>query len=413
MYTLVGPDGRLDLLCSYIAIGPQFGEVSAEVVAAPYSRHQSALTDGYSKPSAYKLEGVEYRKNLPSDMIALANFARTATALERPNDSTLTILPGPANEVIWTYDQSLQTGKATLVLIPAERLDPSSSSGAPALPVLLTAIKGDKGDPGDQGNPGLGLPTPPFPSAEGKVPVARGNEATGYRLESIGALLVAGTGITLTQLPNGQFRISTTGSTPPPNPGSTPSVTLTSSNSNVTASGSITLTAVPANITGVARVEFYRGSTLLSVDLSSPFTASVLLANADNGTVAFIAKAFDSSSVETSSNTVSVVVNIAGGGDTTPPTVTLSSNSTNVTTNAFTLTLTADSADNIQVNAVRFYRDGALKTQFAPMAPSSTDDFLQELTSADNGTYNYHVIAIDSSGNYTESNHITVVVNIP
>jgi endoglucanase len=114
-----------------------------------------------------------------------------------------------------------------------------------------------------------------------------------------------------------------------------------------------------------------------------------------------------------SSTIVSVTINgqnvpINGGGDTTPPTVTLASSSTNVTT-ASTITLTATASDNVGVARVEF-RDGTTLLGTDTSAP-----FTQAvaLTAANNGTHSYTARAFDAAGNATTSAPpVVVTVNI-
>ncbi|HEY0476888.1 MAG TPA: cellulase family glycosylhydrolase [Kofleriaceae bacterium] len=93
-----------------------------------------------------------------------------------------------------------------------------------------------------------------------------------------------------------------------------PTVSLNASSTRVTTAGSITLSATAADNVGVARVEFFDGATLLTTDTSSPFSASVGLTSASNGTHTYTARAVDGANNATTSAAVAVVVNIAGGG---------------------------------------------------------------------------------------------------
>jgi hypothetical protein len=78
--------------------------------------------------------------------------------------------------------------------------------------------------------------------------------------------------------------------------GITPSADTT--NPNITLSAvqngtAVSLSAAASDDVGVSRVEFYRGTTLISTDTSEPYTASVTVSSADNGSVGFTAKAYD------------------------------------------------------------------------------------------------------------------------
>ncbi|WP_245808392.1 Ig-like domain-containing protein [Deinococcus hopiensis] len=78
----------------------------------------------------------------------------------------------------------------------------------------------------------------------------------------------------------------------------------------MTAAGTVNLSAASDNV-GVTKVEFYRGSILLSTDTTSPYTAADSVTSAQNGTQTYVAKAFDAAG-NTRSASASVTVNIAG-----------------------------------------------------------------------------------------------------
>ncbi|GGL74902.1 hypothetical protein GCM10010840_11230 [Deinococcus aerolatus] len=82
------------------------------------------------------------------------------------------------------------------------------------------------------------------------------------------------------------------GGTPQPQPPSdstSPSVSLSASQSGT----SVNLIATATDDVRVDRVEFYRGSTLISTDNALPYAAMATVSAADNGNVAFTARAYD------------------------------------------------------------------------------------------------------------------------
>jgi Bacterial Ig domain len=87
-----------------------------------------------------------------------------------------------------------------------------------------------------------------------------------------------------------------------------PSFNLISSKAEISSAESISLTASVAD--GVTRVEFFRGTTKLGEDTQAPFTQVVPLTNADNGELAFSARAFDATGLVGASKQVSVTVGI-------------------------------------------------------------------------------------------------------
>ncbi|HYD39729.1 MAG TPA: Ig-like domain-containing protein, partial [Anaeromyxobacter sp.] len=72
-----------------------------------------------------------------------------------------------------------------------------------------------------------------------------------------------------------------------------PSVSLASSAATVTTASSITLTAAATDDVGVARVEFYEGTTLLASDTTAPYTTAIAFTSANNGAHTYTARAYD------------------------------------------------------------------------------------------------------------------------
>jgi endoglucanase len=89
-----------------------------------------------------------------------------------------------------------------------------------------------------------------------------------------------------------------------------PNVTLSSSSTNVTTASSITLTASANDNIGVTKVEFYNGSSLLGSDATTPYTQTINLTSAQNGSRSYTAKAFDAAGNTRTSSAVNVTVNI-------------------------------------------------------------------------------------------------------
>jgi Bacterial Ig domain len=102
--------------------------------------------------------------------------------------------------------------------------------------------------------------------------------------------------------------------------------------------------------------------------------------------------------------------NPAPTGDTTKPTVSLASSSTNITT-AGSITLTATASDNVGVTKVEFF-DGTSKLG---EDSSAGDGFTQAvtLTSSNNGSKSYTAKAFDAAGNTQTSAALVVTVAIP
>lgn len=91
-----------------------------------------------------------------------------------------------------------------------------------------------------------------------------------------------------------------------------PTVSLSPSATNVTTAGDITLTATASDNVGVATVEFFDGASSLGVVAAAPFTKTISLTAANNGTHSYTAKASDAAGNSETSAAVQVTVNITG-----------------------------------------------------------------------------------------------------
>jgi Bacterial Ig domain len=187
-----------------------------------------------------------------------------------------------------------------------------------------------------------------------------------------------------------------------------PTVSLSSDVSSVTTASTIKLTATTTDNVGVTKVEFYEGTTKIGEDLSSPFEQSIDFLIANNGAKTYSAKAYDAANNATSSDPVGVVVNIAPGPDTVPPTVSLSSTSSTVIV-AGSIKLTATASDNLGVSKVEFY-DGTTKLGEDTSTPfEQTINFVR----ANNGSKSFTAKAFDAANNSASSDPVVVGVNIP
>ena len=96
-----------------------------------------------------------------------------------------------------------------------------------------------------------------------------------------------------------------------------PAVTLASSAASVIVPATVTLTATASDAIGVAKVEFYRGATLIATDTTAPYQHSVSFGAADVGQVSFSARAYDAANnIATSTPVVISVTDPPGNGDT-------------------------------------------------------------------------------------------------
>jgi hypothetical protein len=103
-----------------------------------------------------------------------------------------------------------------------------------------------------------------------------------------------------------------------------------------------------------------------------------------------------------------VEIILGGGGDTTPPTVSVSPTS-GTYTSAQTVTLTATASDNVGVTKVEFYKGGVLQSTDT----SSPWTYGWAISSSNNGSNSWTAKAYDAANNTTTSSAASLTVNIP
>jgi len=125
------------------------------------------------------------------------------------------------------------------------------------------------------------------------------------------------------------------------------SITSPTSGTTYTTAQTVPITA-SASGNGVAKVEFYDGTTLKGTDTASPYTYAWSITSTNNGTHSWTAKAYDTVN-STTSTAVSLTVNITTTTDTTPPTgsATINSNAVYAKSLSVTLALSASDASGV------------------------------------------------------------------
>jgi regulation of enolase protein 1 (concanavalin A-like superfamily) len=183
-----------------------------------------------------------------------------------------------------------------------------------------------------------------------------------------------------------------------------PSVTLTapSSGATYTAPATISFSASASDGDGsISRVDFYRGTTLVKSDTTSPYTAS--WSSAPAGTYSLTAVAFDNEGASTTSAPVSVTVN--GSGNQQPVVSFLSpSNGATFTAGATVAIEAAASDSDGTISRVDLYRGSTL------MKSDTTAPYTYSWTGATAGTHTLTATARDNSG-ATRTATITITVN--
>jgi hypothetical protein len=147
----------------------------------------------------------------------------------------------------------------------------------------------------------------------------------------------------------------------------------------------------------VARVEFYDGATLLGSDSSAPYSWSWYTANTTNGAHTLTVKAVDSAGNTVTSTGVAVTV------DNTAPTTALTAPAQNAFVRG-TVLVSATASDNLGVERVEFYAEGALigTDTSAPYEVSWNSATLAD------GVRLLNAKAYDSAGNATSTQSILV-----
>ncbi|WP_375764763.1 Ig-like domain-containing protein [Archangium gephyra] len=167
--------------------------------------------------------------------------------------------------------------------------------------------------------------------------------------------------------------------------------------------GTVPVSATASDSVGVARVEFYAGTTLLGTATTAPYVVSWDTATVANGSVTLTTRAYDMVGNVTVSAARTVTV------DNTAPTVAITSpaNGTSFSFLTFSTTIQASASDNVGVTQVVFY-DGATVIGTDTTAPYSVT---WSLGGVPKGTHTLTAKAYDAAGNITTSAPISVKVN--
>ena len=192
-------------------------------------------------------------------------------------------------------------------------------------------------------------------------------------------------------------------SAPTANQPPTVSLTAPANNATYTAPATINFAATASDSDGVARVEFYQGTTKLGEDTSSPYTFS--WTNVAAGAYSLTARAFDNLGASANSAVVNVTVNTPANQ---APTVSLTAPANNATFTApATINLAANAADSDGIARVEFYQ-GTTK-----LGEDTSSPYQFAWTNVVAGTYSLTARAFDNLGASTNSAVINVTVTAP
>src|SRR6266705_3538994 len=167
------------------------------------------------------------------------------------------------------------------------------------------------------------------------------------------------------------------------------------------ASIALAATATPTNSSRpIAKVEFFRGTTLIGTDTTAPY--SITWTNVPAGTYSLTAKATDSSGATATSKAVSIKVDV-------PPTVSLTSPANNaVFSPGSNIALAATAADSDgTISKVEFFRGTTL------LGTDTTSPYSFTWTNVATGSYTLTAKATDKNAIATTSAPVTITVDTP
>ena len=203
---------------------------------------------------------------------------------------------------------------------------------------------------------------------------------------------------------NAYKAVASIGATPPPDT-TPPTVSITSPLNNSTVSKTIPIILSAYDNVDILKVEIYKDGVLFATDNASPYSFTWDTTKDTNGSHRLEAKAYDTSN-NTATSAVTVTVNNVLG-DTTPPTVSITSPLNNSTV-AGTVSVNVSASDNVGISKVELYKDGTLfaTDQTSPIIYSFTWYTTQET----NGSHKLEAKAYDTSNN-TAISVVTVTVS--
>lgn len=177
-----------------------------------------------------------------------------------------------------------------------------------------------------------------------------------------------------------------------------PTVSITSPVTGSTVSGVVNIDVNASDDVGIARVDFYRGWTLIGSSTTPPFTFAWDTTTVPNASTWISAKAFDAAGNSTASANVNDLnVLNPGGVDAQSPTGSITSPAAGTTLSG-TVTVTASAQDNVGVARVEFYSDYNTFIGSDTTAPYSMS---WNTTTVPNGAHTLHLRIYDAGGNYT------------
>ncbi len=186
-----------------------------------------------------------------------------------------------------------------------------------------------------------------------------------------------------------------------------PTVSMTAPANGATVAGSVTVSANASDNVGVVGVQFLVDGVSVGVeDTTAPYSLAWLSTVVPNGAHTISARARDAAGNTATAAAVTVTVQNAAPGDTTPPTVSMTAPANGATVSG-TVTVSASASDNVGVVGVQFLVNGASAGAEDTTAPYS---LAWNSTSVANGTHTISARARDAAGNTTTAAAVTVTV---
>ncbi len=179
-----------------------------------------------------------------------------------------------------------------------------------------------------------------------------------------------------------------------------PAVTWGAPVTGSTLTGTVTMGALATDNTSITRVEFYRGTTLLCTDTTSPYNCSWDTTTVSNGTYSFNAKGYDQVGNVGVSASVSLVVSNSSSDVTAPVVIINTPTAGAMMPNHGNATITASATDASGIASIKIFIDGGTtpkKTCTSVTTCSYTQWNLSQTTS---GTHTILVQAYDNSINH-------------
>jgi hypothetical protein len=155
--------------------------------------------------------------------------------------------------------------------------------------------------------------------------------------------------------------------------------------------------------TGILKVEFYDGATLIGTDTTSPYTASWNTTTATNGSHNLTIKAYDNGSPANVTTSSGVTVTVDNSAPTTPA----SFQSTGNTLTSVSLSWLA-SSDNNSVTGYRLTRNGTVIA-----TPTAGTLAYNDTNLASGTTYTYTIVALDAAGNASAAASLQAATKTP